>query len=99
MAHVNARRPDRHDTYDARWDRARRTQLARHPSCQCEDPACKCRGACPQPAAVVDHDTPRRHFTDAAAMHDPRNLRSLCVPCHNSKTARRDGGFGRTAEH
>ena len=43
------------------------------------------------PGAHVDHIVPKaKGGTDA-----PHNLRTLCWPCHSSKTATNDGGFGR----
>jgi 5-methylcytosine-specific restriction protein A len=40
----------------------------------------------------VDHIVP--HKGDMRLFWDPRNHQGLCERCHNSKTAREDGGFG-----
>jgi 5-methylcytosine-specific restriction protein A len=48
-----------------------------------------------EPAAVVDHITP--HGGDEALFWDRDNWQPLCKPCHDAKTAREDGGFGRVA--
>jgi 5-methylcytosine-specific restriction protein A len=50
--------------------------------------------ACGADATVVDHIIP--HKGDRRLFHDPRNLMPMCKPCHDRKTARYDGGFGRT---
>jgi 5-methylcytosine-specific restriction protein A len=44
------------------------------------------------PATVVDHIEP--HKGDMVKFWDETNHQGLCTPCHNSKTAREDGGFG-----
>lgn len=45
------------------------------------------------PATDVDHITPR----EQGGTDDRSNLQPLCHPHHSRKTARDDGGFGRTA--
>lgn len=46
------------------------------------------------PSLHVDHITPlARGGTNAR-----RNLQALCGPCHSTKTARQDGGFGRVRQ-
>ena len=46
-------------------------------------------------ACVVDHLVP--HRGDRLLFWDASNWQSLCESCHNRKTARADGGFGREA--
>lgn len=45
------------------------------------------------PASVVDHIIPHKGKQDPL-FRDPKNLRSLCKPCHDAKTCKFDGGFG-----
>ncbi len=71
--------------YDRAWQRLRLVILDRDPVCTI------CHAALSQ---VVDHieavaDAPHRRL-------DPDNLRGLCKPCHDRRTAR-DQGFGRHA--
>jgi len=73
--------------YGAEWDRIRRRQLRRQPTCQCADPGCRCAGHCTATAAEVDHVVGLRHFTTRAVAHQDGNLQSLCKPCHSRKTA------------
>ncbi len=75
----------------ARWGQLRAAQLALHPLCQCE--ACGEGLRRTTAATVVDHIRP--HRGDEALFFDPANLRSMAKPCHDRKTAREDGGFGR----
>ena len=83
-ASVEARRPNATGRgYDSKWRREARAFLAEHPTC----------GACGAPSAVVDHATP--HKGDQRLFWDRTNWRPLCRPCHDRKTATRDGGFGR----
>ena len=44
-------------------------------------------------ATVVDHITPHKGNKDI--FWDESNHQSLCIRCHNKKTATKDGGFGR----
>lgn len=72
--------------YDTReWrDRIRPGKLRMSPLC--ED--CLERD---HPVAATEVD----HVDGDARNNEPRNLRSLCKPCHSVKTAREDGSFGR----
>lgn len=73
--------------YDtAHWLRLRRMYLMHHPLCECED-------HCGYPATVVDHKIP--HNDDLALAYDWNNLQAMTKSCHDRKTAKRDGGFGR----
>lgn len=69
----------------AAWRSLRKLQLE-------EYPVCKSPG-CAHPASVVDHVIPHRGRNDL--FFDQANLQSLCKRCHDRKTARSDGGFGR----
>lgn len=73
--------------YSNRWDRARSTFLRSHPLC-----AYCLELGCLTPATAVDHFVP--HRGDQALFWDESNWRATCAPCHSSKTAREDGGFG-----
>ena len=69
------------------WRRLRASHLASEPLCR------ECAKAdIITPATVVDHIIP--HCGDWEGFTDPDNLQSLCVSCHNRKTAREDGAFG-----
>lgn len=69
--------------YDAAWRRLRLAVLAEEPLCR----FCKAEGKV-TPATVVDH-------IDGNAWNRARlNLRPLCKPCHDRRTAR-DQAFGR----
>lgn len=74
--------------YNRRWQKARATYLGRNPLCKC----CGESGRVVV-AAVVDHIIP--HKGDQALFWNTSNWQPLCKPCHDSKTAREDGGFGR----
>jgi 5-methylcytosine-specific restriction protein A len=65
------------------WKKMRAVMLHNFPNCN----------RCGNPATTVDHITP--HKGAAALFYDLRNLMALCKRCHDSKTARHDGGFGR----
>lgn len=69
--------------YDSRWQKARHEFLRLHPRC----------AQCPNPSTVVDHIIP--HKGDKSLFWRRSNWQALCKPCHDSKTAREDGGFGR----
>lgn len=67
--------------YDHRWDRARRYWLAEHPLCvECE------RTGHLTSAGVVDHVIP--HAGNMMLFWSRDNWQSLCIQCHNSKSAR-----------
>jgi 5-methylcytosine-specific restriction protein A len=48
---------------------------------------------CAAKASVVDHIRPHRGESDL--FFDRDNLQAMCKPCHDRKTARHDGAFGR----
>lgn len=62
--------------------------MKRHPLCR----LCEEQGKV-TPATVVDHIIP--HKGDQALFWDTTNWQSLCKTCHDTKTAREDGAFGR----
>ena len=72
----------------ARWKRLRKWQLAKEPLCH----MCK-EVALVREATIADHKDP--HKGDIEKFFNSDNLQSLCVSCHNSKTAKQDGGFGK----
>lgn len=81
-------RPSAHARgYDRRWRRARAAFLQLHPLCA----DCEQRGLVTV-ATVVDHVRP--HKGDQDLFWDETNWQPLCGPCHSTKTAREDGGFG-----
>ena len=76
--------------YTYRWQKASKAFLRAHPLCQCPD--CdegRIRATLSQ---VVDHHIP--HRGDLELFWDQSNWRALAKPCHDSKTAREDHGFG-----
>ena len=66
------------------WRSVRAAFLREHPLCG----ACGAKGSL-VPARVVDHVQP---IKDGGARFDTANLQSLCVSCHNRKTARETAG-------
>ena len=62
------------------WREVRAAYLREHPLCV----ACAARSVVVA-ARVVDHVQP---IKDGGERFDATNLQSLCVPCHNRKTAR-----------
>lgn len=73
--------------YGSRWRKARRAFLSENPLCK----TCEARDVVTE-ATVVDHVVP--HKGDDTLFWDPKNWQSQCEPCHNTKTATEDGGFG-----
>ena len=74
--------------YGKRWQAASKGFLRSHPLCA------RCSIATQVvPAQVVDHIIP--HRGDMQVFWDRNNWQPLCKRCHDSKTAREDGGFGR----
>ena len=76
--------------YTANWRRYARAYLRQHPLCVCGECATL---PVPRPAQVVDHITP--HRGDHTLFWDPDNHQAMATVCHNKKTAKEDGGFGR----
>jgi 5-methylcytosine-specific restriction protein A len=79
----SAGQPSPSRVYGRRWQKLRAAYLATHPLCEC---------GCGYAATVVDHRKP--HRGDAALMYAWTNLEAMTKPCHDRKTAARDGGFG-----
>jgi 5-methylcytosine-specific restriction protein A len=75
--------------YDSRWRKARLMFLRKHPLCV----DCMKQGRV-TPATDVDHIVP--HRGNRELFWDESNWQALCHACHSRKTAREDGGFGRT---
>lgn len=75
--------------YGRKWQAAREAFLADHPTCEME---CEAAGIV-TPATVVDHIKP--HKGDQKLFWSRSNWQAGCKPCHDRKTAREDGGFGR----
>ncbi|HEY3363938.1 MAG TPA: HNH endonuclease signature motif containing protein [Symbiobacteriaceae bacterium] len=76
--------------YDARWQRYRKWFLAQPENALCR--ICLQSGTVTA-STVVDHIKP--HKGDYELFWDPTDHQGTCKPCHDSKTAREDGGFGR----
>jgi len=74
--------------YGPRWRKVRMMFLRQHPLCV----ECQKAGRL-TPATVVDHIIP--HKGDMVLFWDESNWQALCKPCHDRKTAKEDGGFGR----
>lgn len=70
--------------YDAAWRKVRASVLAAEPLCRFCDEAGRVT-----PATVVDHIVPIADAPDRRL--DPTNLRPLCKPCHDRRTAREQG--------
>ena len=74
--------------YTNAWRRYRQAFLIKSPLCV----ECTKQGLIRE-ATVVDHITPHKGNKDI--FWDESNHQSLCIRCHNKKTATKDGGFGR----
>ncbi len=75
--------------YDSKWNKYRLSFLSKPENMFCV--RCKERSVMTV-AKVVDHIIP--HKGDRRLFWDTKNHQGLCERCHNSKTAREDGGFG-----
>ena len=73
------------------WKLLRRQKLAFNPLCE----RCEREGRL-TPATVVDHILP---IKEGGPCLDIKNLQSLCKSCHDSKTAREDGRWGRVVDN
>ena len=69
--------------YDARWRKARKIFLNEHPFCN----------VCGRVATVVDHIKP--HKGNMVLFWDRSNWQSMCKTCHDTKTAKEDGRWGK----
>lgn len=77
--------------YTRKWREASKGFLRVHPMCECDE--CKAAPA-PLRAVLVDHIQP--HKGDMAKFWDRNNWQAMAKVCHDKKTAREDGGFGRS---
>ena len=77
--------------YGSRWQAYRAAYLREHPLCA----ECESDGAI-TPATVVDHIIP--HKGDAGLFWNPANHRALCKRCHDRKTAKEDGRWGKQTQ-
>jgi 5-methylcytosine-specific restriction protein A len=68
--------------YGYSWQQRRARIIQRDPVCA------SCKRAW---STEVDHVQPKAQ----GGTDDETNLQGLCKPCHSTKTAREDGGFGR----
>ncbi|MGO4543826.1 HNH endonuclease signature motif containing protein [Paenibacillus sp. 2TAB23] len=74
--------------YGSQWRKARIEFLRKHPlTCTAT------LGGLVIEATVVDHITP--HKGDKVLFWERVNWQVLCKPCHDSRTAREDGRFGK----
>lgn len=74
--------------YGHKWRKSRSDYLLRNPLCH----DCLNNGLITA-ASVVDHIKP--HRGNQHLFWDVTNWQPLCEACHNKKTSREDGGFGR----
>jgi len=75
--------------YSYKWQQARKGFLAKHPLCvECE------RVGRVTASTDVDHIVP--HKGDMDLFWDRSNWQAMCHPCHSTKTATEDGGWGNT---
>lgn len=74
-----------------RWKKLRIKFLKEHPLCA----ECGKKGIV-RPAEVVDHIIP--HKGNKELFWDEDNLQALCKGCHDRKTAKEDGRWGRKDE-
>lgn len=72
----------------SRWKKLRIQFLANHPLCE----ECKRNGVITA-SEVVDHTIPHRGKKEL--FWDEDNLQALCKECHDRKTAKEDGRWGR----
>lgn len=77
--------------YGYKWQQVSKGFLRAHPLCQCKD--CQEGKIRLLPANVVDHIIP--HKGDMNLFWDRNNWQAMNKDCHDKKTAREDGGFGR----
>lgn len=81
-------RPFKHLYNTSRWKKLRKQFLQEHPLCV----ECKFKGAI-KAATVVDHI--EAHKGDEGLFWNQSNWQPLCKECHDRKTAKEDGRFGK----
>ena len=79
--------------YTSKWRKVSKAYLAKHPLCECDE--CQAGKLRLRQATVVDHIIP--HKGDMTLFWDRSNWMAMAKQCHDKKTAREDGGFGRAA--
>ena len=84
---TRTRNNDHTAMYNYQWKKIRARYLKENPLCV----YCMKEGRV-EPANVVDHIKPHKGEKDV--FWDFMNWQALCKPCHDSKTATEDGGFG-----
>ena len=87
---VGVSQVDKNRLYGHQWRKARLGFLAKHPLCECDE--CQAGAKRVMEATVVDHRIP--HGGDLTLFWDRKNWTAMSKPCHDRKTALRDGGFG-----
>ncbi|RJE89047.1 HNH endonuclease [Paenibacillus sp. 1011MAR3C5] len=90
LAYERARGSAYQRGYDSKWQRYSRRFLRANPLCACADCA---KLLVPKPSEVTDHIIP--HKGDKRLFWDPKNHQPMAKRCHDRKTAKEDGGFGR----
>lgn len=73
--------------YDYRWQKIRKVHLQKNPLCV----ECMRTQGIVTVATVVDHITP--HKGNRQLFYDIGNHQSLCVSCHNRKSAKERGSW------
>lgn len=81
-------RPFKYLYNTGRWKTLRKQFLQNYPLCE----ECKAKGTV-KAAVVVDHIKP--HKGDERLFWDESNWQALCKECHDRKTAKEDGRWGR----
>jgi 5-methylcytosine-specific restriction enzyme A len=77
--------------YGYKWQQTSKGYLKQHPLCECQE--CLAGERQVNQATVVDHIKP--HKGDMVLFWDRANWQAMAKPCHDKKTARENGGFGR----
>ncbi len=75
--------------YGYKWQKVSKAFLRSHPLCQCPD--CMEGEKQLKQSTVVDHKIP--HRGDMQLFWDRSNWQAMAKDCHDSKTAKEDGGF------
>ena len=78
--------------YGNQWTEASKAYRALHPQCECTE-CLKLPVIRRPPSEVVDHRIP--HRGDQRLFWDSSNWQAMAKVCHDRKTAREDGAFGR----
>lgn len=81
-------RPYKHLYNSSRWRKLRLQFLSAHPLCE----TCK-KHSVIKASEVVDHSRP--HKGNERLFWDDSNWQALCKSCHDRKTAKEDGRWGR----